>query len=104
MGAATCALRKHSSQPFMETIGAVTREGGDADTYDLKYSCPFTTKTQPKIRNAAVAGALLGAYQGYSSLPCDWIMHMPHQEWLHERVDMFLEVLGQQPRNNGQRT
>jgi hypothetical protein len=47
---------------FEELIVDLIMEGGDADT------------------NAAVAGALLGAYLGYANLPSHWTLSLEHKE------------------------
>ena len=45
-------------------------------------------------RNAAVAGALMGAKYGYDKLPKDWLEGLVHKKWLDEKVDRFLDLLG----------
>ncbi len=53
-------------------IKSIIAAGGDADT------------------NAAIAGAVLGAYFGYSKLPADWINATPHKDWLDKKIMNFL--------------
>lgn len=43
--------------------------------------------------NCAAAGAVLGAYLGYSRLPQDWLEALPHREWLSKQIDRFLARL-----------
>eukprot|EP00026_Physarum_polycephalum_P002884 Phypoly_transcript_02893.p1 GENE.Phypoly_transcript_02893~~Phypoly_transcript_02893.p1 ORF type:complete len:395 (+),score=66.58 Phypoly_transcript_02893:1362-2546(+) len=61
---------------FKTLINDLVMEGGDSDT------------------NAAVAGALLGCKIGYSKLPQDWLSGLKEKEWLDEKVDRFLALLG----------
>jgi ADP-ribosylglycohydrolase len=64
---------KHSLKPsFKKFVVRIAEECGDADT------------------NAAVAGATLGAYLGYSQLPTDWIKALPNREWLNEHIMQFI--------------
>ncbi|KAF2122311.1 ADP-ribosylglycohydrolase-domain-containing protein [Lophiotrema nucula] len=51
-------------------------EGGDADT------------------NGAVAGALLGAYLGYSNLPQHWSNGLAHKDWLMSKIERLTIALG----------
>ncbi|UJR15169.1 hypothetical protein I4U23_002132 [Adineta vaga] len=51
---------KHS---FKETLNALIRYGGDADT------------------NGAVCGTMYGARHGYSALPAQWLREMPYKKW-----------------------
>lgn len=53
---------------FRRRLTQLVMEGGDADT------------------NAAVAGACLGAYLGYSNLPASWLESLPHRAWLEQEV------------------
>jgi len=63
------AINGYNYETIIKTIiGA----GGDADT------------------NAAIAGAVLGAYFGYSALPKDWIASTPHRKWLDKKIMDFL--------------
>ncbi len=62
IGAAFCALRRvaelqaqNAEEPFRTVIQEIVEEGGDADT------------------NAAAAGALIGAYLKYPSIPKSWV-------------------------------
>eukprot|EP01117_Protostelium_nocturnum_P003581 TRINITY_DN1476_c0_g1_i1.p1 TRINITY_DN1476_c0_g1~~TRINITY_DN1476_c0_g1_i1.p1 ORF type:complete len:786 (+),score=280.57 TRINITY_DN1476_c0_g1_i1:301-2658(+) len=61
---------------FKEIITNVIMEGGDADS------------------NSCSAGALIGARIGYSQLPEDWLNNLIHKEWLENKVDKFLKILG----------
>ena len=63
------AIAQH---PFSSIIKTIISAGGDADT------------------NAAIAGAVIGAYVGYSCLPKDWINGTPHKAWLDKKIDNFL--------------
>lgn len=49
---------------FEETVTDLIMEGGDADT------------------NGCVAGALLGAWFGYSRLPRHWLQGVQHHDWM----------------------
>lgn len=60
---------------FENTIQSIIREGGDSDT------------------NAAVAGALLGAYLGIICIPTSWIRALPYEVWLDARVQKVLYML-----------
>lgn len=75
LGAACWAFLEAKS--FKESIVAVTREAGDADS------------------NAAVAGAVLGARLGYSGLPQDWLAELPEPQmkWMQMKVDACLRLL-----------
>jgi len=63
------AMAQHSYSSIIKTIISA---GGDADT------------------NAAIAGAVLGAWFGYSNLPSDWINATPHKAWLDKKINDFL--------------
>src|SRR5690348_7842524 len=45
-------------------------------------------------RNCAVCGALVGAKIGYTNLPRDWLMAMPHKKWLDQKVVALLKLMG----------
>jgi ADP-ribosylglycohydrolase len=70
LGSAVLALRKgmrapkNASDTFEKIITELVLQGGDADT------------------NACVAGALLGAWLGYSRLPVDWRNSMTDADWI----------------------
>jgi ADP-ribosylglycohydrolase len=67
---------EHDMTPsFKKCIIRVAQEGGDADA------------------NAALAGATLGAYLGYSQLPHDWLANMPFFPWLAEIVTQFVGLV-----------
>ncbi|KAH6649508.1 ADP-ribosylglycohydrolase-domain-containing protein [Chaetomium tenue] len=61
---------------FEQLITDLIMRGGDADT------------------NACFAGALLGAYLGYSALPDHWKHGLKHQEWLLGKSAALCQVLG----------
>lgn len=78
LGAGVWALRQcNSADPpdFQAVIHAIVMQGGDADT------------------NAAVAGAFLGCYLGYSRLPERWVSAMPYAPWLEAWVQKLLHML-----------
>lgn len=67
---------EHGMTPsFKKCIIRIAQEGGDADA------------------NAALAGATLGAYLGYSQLPHDWLASMPFFPWLAEIVTQFVGLV-----------
>ncbi|KAK5050905.1 hypothetical protein LTR84_003464 [Exophiala bonariae] len=61
---------------FEETIIDLIMQGGDADT------------------NGCVAGALLGAWSGYSRLPSHWVRGIQHQGWLVEKCEALSGQVG----------
>lgn len=61
---------------FENIITAITYEAGDADT------------------NACAAGALLGCWLGYNSLPAQWRDGMMHLDWLVNKCDGLGYTLG----------
>ncbi|EGS19472.1 uncharacterized protein CTHT_0049360 [Thermochaetoides thermophila DSM 1495] len=61
---------------FEELITDLVMHGGDADT------------------NACFAGALLGAYLGYSALPGHWKHGLKHGDWLSGKVEALCRALG----------
>lgn len=66
--------RANQRQPsYKKIITQIAAAGGDADAH------------------AALAGAVLGAYLGYSRLPADWIAQMPHANWLNGIADAFAD-------------
>jgi len=73
MGSGFYALRENN---FARALMRVTWESGDADT------------------NAAVAGAMLGCKLGYTKIPKRWVDRLLHKEWLHEKLEEFLDMLG----------
>lgn len=82
LGCAVYALRVckyaagHGVVPsFKKVIMKIAQECGDADT------------------NCAVAGALLGAFVGYSNLPKDWLRALPNKRWLDSYTDKFMTLL-----------
>jgi ADP-ribosylglycohydrolase len=72
LSAAFWALRHARS--FEEGVLAIVHEGGDADT------------------NAAVAGAVLGARFGGSSVNAEWIGGLVHRERLQQRADELVAL------------
>jgi len=67
--AVRAAIAGYNYETVMKTI---VTAGGDADT------------------NAAIAGAVLGAYFGYSALPQAWVNATPNQAWLDKKILNFL--------------
>lgn len=61
---------------FENLITDLIMEAGDADT------------------NAAAAGALLGAWLGYSNLPPHWAMGLAHKEWLASKITRLTKAVG----------
>ena len=61
---------------FEDVMANLAMEGGDADT------------------NMAVAGALLGAYLGYTSLPPHWKLGLAHKSWLMSKIDRLTVAIG----------
>jgi hypothetical protein len=45
-------------------------------------------------RNAAVCGALLGCVVGYKGLPPKWLEGLVHKEFLEQKVNKLLMVMG----------
>lgn len=72
LGAGFWALAHASS--FEEGVDRIVHEGGDADT------------------NAAVAGALLGARDGFSAIPDAWVEGLAYETELHVRVERLLAI------------
>lgn len=72
LGAGLWALAHAKS--FAEGIDRIVHEGGDADT------------------NAAVAGALLGARDGFASIPEVWVSGLAYEPQLRERVQRLLAI------------
>ncbi|XP_011410575.2 PREDICTED: uncharacterized protein LOC105316948 [Amphimedon queenslandica] len=60
---------------FRKFIMELIMEAGDADT------------------NGAVCGAMLGCKVGFSKLPQD-LLEFVHRQWLDEKVDKFMELIG----------
>lgn len=60
---------------FRDGILDVIHEGGDSDT------------------NGAVAGALLGARFGFSSIPIDWVTGLTRKAELFQKVDQLVELI-----------
>lgn len=77
LGAGFWAL-KHASS-YREGVLQVIHEGGDADT------------------NGAVAGALLGARDGFDAIPETWLRELLHREALDRRVDRLFSLVGTSP-------
>lgn len=74
-GSAIWALR-NNELGFEETISQIALEGGDADT------------------NAVVAGAVLGAYFGFSKLPSRWVAGLRHSKYLTHLVGSIFDLYG----------
>ena len=85
LSCALTALRQHHrlmqsgtmspEECFQRVISDVVSQGGDADT------------------NAAVSGALLGCYCGYSRLPQKWVSKMPYVMWLDAWVQKLMFMM-----------
>jgi ADP-ribosylglycohydrolase len=60
---------------FEDIMQLIIREGGDADT------------------NAAVAGALVGAYLGITKIPTTWTGALPYEVWLDAWIQKILFML-----------
>jgi ADP-ribosylglycohydrolase len=82
LGSAILCLRlamretKPTSTTFERLITDLIMQGGDADT------------------NAAAAGALLGAWLGFSRLPANWSEGIKHREWLMEKTLALSSLVG----------
>ncbi|KAF2731520.1 ADP-ribosylglycohydrolase [Polyplosphaeria fusca] len=61
---------------FETLITELIMEGGDSDT------------------NAAAAGALLGVWAGYCSLPAHWSDGLAHKDWLMSKIGRLLKSTG----------
>lgn len=61
---------------FESLVTELIMEGGDADT------------------NGSVAGALLGAYLGHTSLPPHWTNGLAHRGWLMSKISRLTRVVG----------
>lgn len=70
---------------FENIMTSLTLEAGDADT------------------NACAAGALLGCWLGYNSLPAHWRDGMKHIEWMVNKCDGLACVLGVNQNSTGYR-
>ncbi|MCI0704034.1 MAG: ADP-ribosylglycohydrolase family protein [Planctomycetia bacterium] len=73
LGCSFWALRHSAS--FEEGILAVIHEGGDADT------------------NAAIAGSMLGARFGFSSIPSEWLTGLIYRGELESRAERLIAAL-----------
>jgi ADP-ribosylglycohydrolase len=76
-------LDSNSTRLFETLIANLIMEGGDADT------------------NACVAGALVGAWVGYSRLPAHWSNGMRNSEWLvakAETVSLKVGIMDPSPK------
>jgi len=73
LGAGLWAVSHAAS--FADGVLRIVHEGGDADT------------------NAAVAGALLGARDGFSSIPAEWVGGLAAESELRSRAERLLVML-----------
>ncbi len=74
MAVALWALRNRH-RGWNPVILDIVLAGGDADT------------------NAAVAGAVLGAYWGFDNLPHEWLERMPHWKYLMRKAERLLDIV-----------
>ncbi|KAK4463205.1 ADP-ribosylglycohydrolase-domain-containing protein [Cladorrhinum samala] len=74
--APSVAIAVKREEVFEELITDLTMRAGDADT------------------NACFAGALLGAYLGYSVLPGHWKRGLKNGDWLLRKAEALCKVLG----------
>lgn len=65
-----------SKASFEDLMTELIMEGGDSDT------------------NGAAAGALLGAWLGYSNLPPHWANGLAHRTWLMSKVERLTKFVG----------
>ena len=65
-----------SRAKFEETLNALIRCGGDADT------------------NGAVCGTMFGARYGYHELPRYWLRAMPFKKWFDQKLKRAIEKMG----------
>jgi ADP-ribosylglycohydrolase len=72
------AMREKIPAPhtFENIITDLVMQGGDADT------------------NATAAGALLGAWLGFSCLPSEWTDGIKHREWLLKKTENISRLVG----------
>lgn len=66
----------HAQKLFEQLMTELVMEGGDADT------------------NGAAAGALLGAYVGYSNLHIYWKGGLAHHDWLAKKIARLATATG----------
>ena len=64
-----------STKSFAETLSALIRYGGDADT------------------NGAVCGTMFGVRNGYRALPQEWLREMPYKKWFDQKIKASLEKM-----------
>lgn len=92
LGAAVLTLRRGMRRSRREAAGGalfegltteLVMQGGDADT------------------NACVAGALLGAWAGFSRLPRDWVEGMRNGQWLVGKAYRLSQHVGISPLEEG---
>jgi hypothetical protein len=78
LGSALWCLRQvvRGQESFKSAMVKLIMYGGDADT------------------NGAVAGALMGAYCGYTELPAEWRDGLRHKEWYMEKILALCVVAG----------
>jgi hypothetical protein len=61
---------------FENLMTDLIMEGGDSDT------------------NGAAAGALLGAWLGYSNIAPHWALGLAHKGWLDSKIDRLMKAVG----------
>ena len=76
MGSGIWAMKYAES--YEDGISQVIHEGGDADT------------------NASVAGAILGAKFGFSSIPVAWVNGLLRKKYLEEKVEQLIKIIDKQ--------
>eukprot|EP00667_Euglena_gracilis_P003402 EG_transcript_3413 len=74
VGCAFLSLRGEAE--FEASVKKVVMEGGDAQT------------------NAGITGALVGAAVGAARLPAGWVRHLPHRQWVADRLQPLWPLLG----------
>ena len=70
-----CAFWAAKQAGWIESIGRIVLEGGDADT------------------NAAASGAILGCKLGLGNLPQDLLAQLRHKDWLDSKISTLFSVM-----------
>ena len=66
------AICNGATPSFKKVITKIVGEGGNASA------------------NASCAGAILGAYLGYSGIPREWVDQLPNRDWLNQMIMKFV--------------